>query len=292
MNSGQNPVVSVVIGSYNRRDFLKAALKSVRSNGMDFPYEIIVVDGGSTEGTLRYLEKQKDVITIIQHNRGTFRGKEIRRRSWGYFMNLGFKIAQGKYILMISDDSLLVPGAVKNGVENFDKLLTEGENVGAMAFYWRNWPEQQDYWVGLTLGDRMIVNHGMYLRSAVEEVGWIEEERYKFYYADSDLCLKLWHRGYLTVDCKTAFIEHCDHMKASAKSFEKDLKAYLEYWDGIFSTVEEQSKGWWIYQSYSDPHRTIRLFPLMIRVQFWARDKFLEITQFIKQKLKYILRLR
>src|SRR4051812_14880248 len=99
---------------------------------------MIVVDGGSTDGTLPWLIQQKDVISIVQHNRGEFRGRPIERRSWGYFMNLGFKATQGKYVLMLSDDCLLVPGAIDAGVQRFESLLAEGRKVGGVAFYFRN----------------------------------------------------------------------------------------------------------------------------------------------------------
>ena len=263
----EKPLVSVVLGSYNRRSFLKAALESVRASGSTFPYEIIVVDGGSADGSLQYLSKQKDVITIIQHNRGEFRGKKIERRSWGYFMNLCFKAAQGKYILMISDDCLLVPGALKDGVANFEELLAKGQKIGAMAFYWRNWPEQKDYWVGLTLGMKMFVNHGLYLRSALEEVGWIDELTYHFYHADSDLCLKLWQAGYAVVDCKTAFVEHCDHVKPGRISNSKDWAAFLNKWAGIFYDPQLKNDGGWIYQTFHDTHRTYLHFPTFERVR-------------------------
>ena len=85
----------MVLGSYNRTGFLQQAIASVRDNGATVPYEIIVVDGGSTDGILEWLIDQKDIVTIVQHNRGEFRGRPIRRRSWGYFMNLGFRSAQG-----------------------------------------------------------------------------------------------------------------------------------------------------------------------------------------------------
>lgn len=282
-------MVSIVLGSYNRRPFLKATLESVRANGMDFPYEIIVVDGGSTDGSLKYLAAQKDVITIIQHNRGEWRGKIIERRSWGYFMNLGFKSAQGKYILMISDDSLLVPGAMQNGVKQFEKLLEDGQKIGAMAFYWRNWPEQEEYWVGLTLGEKMFVNHGLFLRSALDEIGWIDEETYQFYHADGDLCLKLWQNGYQVVDCKAAFVEHCDHVKPVKYDNTQDWQNYLNKWTGIYFDPTQNITGGWNYQAFVDSHKTHKQFPLSSQVKLRLNKVFriiLEKIWVLKRKVR------
>ena len=254
------PEISIVLGSYNRKCLLRLCIQSIRENGITVPYEIIVVDGGSTDGSLAWLLQQKDVITIVQHNRGRFRGKPVERKSWGYFMNLGFKCAQGKFILMISDDSLLVPGSVMNGFNYFEQLLADGSKVGAVAFYWRNWPEDREYRVGLTFG-KMFVNHGMYLRDALEGVGWLDEERYMFYHADGDLCLRLWQLGYKVVDCPDAFVEHLMHanwrVRASNLSSQpKDWSAYLERWTGIFYHPEKQDTGGAIHRAYCDPHNT------------------------------------
>ena len=126
--------ISVVLGSLNRKRFLKAAIRSVRNSGISVPYEIIVVDGGSTDGSLRWLSRQKDIITIVQHNRGNFGGQPVIRRSWGYFMNLALRCAQGKFIVMISDDILLIPGSIMNGLNYFEDLTLQGRTVGAVAF--------------------------------------------------------------------------------------------------------------------------------------------------------------
>ena len=86
--------VSVVIGSYQRRRFIKPALNSIRRELRDIRHEIIVHAGGSSDRSLDWLSRQKDVVLILQHNRGDWMGAKIERRSWGYFMNLGFKVAQ------------------------------------------------------------------------------------------------------------------------------------------------------------------------------------------------------
>src|SRR5205814_3087641 len=137
------------------RRFLEPAIESVRSNGTRAPYELIVVDGGSTDGSVAWLTSQNDVVTIVQHNRGEFRGQPVRRRSWGYFMNLGFKCAQGRYVLMISDDCLLVPGAIDLGLARFADLEAEGRLIGGVAFYYRNWPNERAYYVQRTFGRKL-----------------------------------------------------------------------------------------------------------------------------------------
>jgi GT2 family glycosyltransferase len=266
VEKGNDTELSFVLGSYNRRKFLERAIQSIRQNGIEVPYEIIVVDGGSTDGSLKWLSKQKDILTIVHHNRGSFRGKPLERRSWGYFMNLGFKCARGRFIVMISDDTLLVPQAAMNALHHCEKLQAQGRKVGAVAFYWREWPQEQEYKVGLALGDRMFVNHGMFLREAVEEVGWIEEESFQFYYADVDLSLKLWRKGYEVVDCPAAFVEHFRHSNRQVRRRNlhhegADRSAYLEKWGNEFFNPEKHAAGKWIYYDYNDSCKTAKKFP-------------------------------
>jgi len=257
--------ISVVLGSYNRKKFLKFTINSVRDELEDQPYELIVIDGGSNDGTAKWLAKQKDVITIIQHNHGSWRGKKMKRHSWGYFMNLGFKIAQGKYICMLSDDCLVVPGAIRNGYNLFEKKLNKNIKIGALAFYWRNWPKEKEYKVGLTLGNRMFVNHGMYLKKALDEVSYIDEKTFKFYHADGDLCLKLWQQGYICLDSPNSYIEHHAHANRKVRSSntkisDKDWGNYLKKWTGIFYHPELNDYGKWIKKNYEDIHKTVSKF--------------------------------
>lgn len=242
-------LISVVLGSYNRKTFLRHTIDTIRKSKADFPFEIIVVDGGSTDGSIGWLASQKDILTIVQHNRGSWNGKPVERRSWGYFMNLGFKAARGRFVLMLSDDCLLHPDAMNIGVQFFGKLQSEGRKAGAVPFYWRNWPEMQRYWVGTILGGHYNVNHGLYLKEALESVGYADETSFAFYYADGDLCLRIVRAGYQVVPCNECFVEHYSHANETVRASnllreQHDREAYLSKWRGTFFSDGDLMGDW------------------------------------------------
>lgn len=54
--------ISVVLGSKNRKKLIKATIESIRGNKFNGSIEIIVIDGGSTDGTCDWLAKQTDIL--------------------------------------------------------------------------------------------------------------------------------------------------------------------------------------------------------------------------------------
>lgn len=261
----QSPTVSIVIGSFNRLAYLKATIETLRADISNIDSEMFVIDGGSTDGTVEWLIKQKDIVTILQHNRGEWQGKPIERKSWGYFMNLGFRAASGKYICMLSDDCLVIPGALPKGIDRFNELRQKDKKVGALAFYWRNWPEQKDYWVGLTWGDRVFVNHGLYLREALETVNFVDADSFTFYHADGDLCLRMWEAGYSVTDAPESFIEHSSDANLAVRTTnlerqQEDWSTYTKRWKHLGKPQKD-----WIYQEYTDKKRTAE--------RYWHKKK-------------------
>lgn len=261
----EKKMLSVVIGSYNRKNLLAKAIESVRINGIKVAYEIIVVDGGSTDGSIEWLIQQKDIITIIQHNRGEFRGKPLQRQSWGYFMNLGFKSCQGKYILMISDDCLLLPNAVNLGLDKFVEMEKTGRKIGGVAFYFRNWPQEKEYYVQKSLGGNLAINHGIFLKQALADVNWVEENQYIFYKADSDVCLKMWLEGYEIVDCPGAYVEHYYDPDETVRQtnnavLDCDRKVYLKRWENIYYHPDWPELRGKITVKYEDPYKSAENF--------------------------------
>lgn len=275
----QKPIVSVVTGTYNRLEFLQATIDTVRQELKSVPHETIVVDGGSDDGTIEWLTKQKDIIAIVQHNRGEWQGKPIERQSWGYFMNLGFRAASAKYICMLSDDCLVVPGAIKNGIQCLDEHLAAGEKIGALAFYWRNWPEQKKYWVGLTYENTMHVNHGMYVRAAMQAIDFIDADDYFFYHADSDICMRLAQADYKTIDSPASFIEHYSDANTEVRTTnmehqQKDWATYTGRWGKLKAPKQD-----WIEVTFDDHALTAekywrKMLPKTTESEYRSKSKF------------------
>lgn len=261
----EKPVISIVLGSYNRKQFLKRAIRSIRNNGITVPYEIVVIDGGSTDGSIKYLTSQKDVVTIVHHNNGFWKGEKIEKQNWGYYMNKAFRSSHGKYIVMISDDCLLVPGSVMNAYILFEEKIKQKEKVGAIAFYWKNNPYEKMYYVRQTLGHKLSVNHGMYLKQALIDVNFCDEDNYPFYYGDGDLSLEIWHKGYKIIDCKKSFVEHfhfatMNIRKQNSERKKEQKKIYTDKWEGLYYDKEIDNQSGKIFLKYDDPYKTSCIF--------------------------------
>lgn len=106
-----------------------------------------------------------------------------------------------------------------------------------------------------------MVNHGLFLRDALEAVAWIDEDNYVFYKADGDLCLRLWDAGYRIVDVPGAFIEHFFDANEAVRlqnneTLEHDKKIYATRWKrlALLSTVTGNMGK--VALAYEDPERT------------------------------------
>ena len=85
--------ISVVIPSYNRKDFLKRSIDSA-INQTKKPLEVIVVDDGSTDGTETMIKSDYDFVKFIkQKNKGVSAAR-----------NIGIKVSIGEWICFLDSD--------------------------------------------------------------------------------------------------------------------------------------------------------------------------------------------
>ena len=96
--------VSVVVVTFNALPWLERCLESVQG------HETIVVDHGSTDGTLELVRARfPDVRVIEQENRGMGGGN-----------NTGMRAAQGRYVLLLNSDAWIVGDALERLVAYAD----------------------------------------------------------------------------------------------------------------------------------------------------------------------------
>ena len=156
------PLVSIITPSYNSAEFIGATLASVAAQDYA-PLEHIVVDGGSTDGTLDRL-RATSARWISEPDRGQTDA-----------LNKGLRLAQGEIIGWVNADDTYAPGAVAAAVEH---LLAEPgiglvfadclwiDAAGAVLDTWHTRPTTLD---DLLLDGCIIAHQSAFVRREVFE---------------------------------------------------------------------------------------------------------------------------
>lgn len=102
-----NPLISIITVSYNAASTIEQTILSVINQNFDY-LEYIIIDGGSTDGTVDIIKKYQDKITfwVSEPDKGIFDA-----------MNKGISTANGNWILFLNSGDLLL--------ENVLNLLSE-----------------------------------------------------------------------------------------------------------------------------------------------------------------------
>lgn len=114
-------LLSIVTGTYNRIDLLRQMIASVRrSLYRGLQYEFVIVDGGSTDGTIEWCKSVPDIRLIEHHElRGAIRA-----------FTDGCYAASGDYVLIGNDDIEFFDSSILRGIA----YLESNERTGAVAF--------------------------------------------------------------------------------------------------------------------------------------------------------------
>lgn len=120
------PRISIVIPSFNQGRFIEQTITSVL--GQSYPnLELIVIDGGSTDETIRIVEKYRDSISFFVSEPDHGQAEAI---------NKGFRLAQGEILGWLNSDDMLLPCALFKIAEAIgDVTCPNLVYGGALHFY-------------------------------------------------------------------------------------------------------------------------------------------------------------
>jgi len=133
----QQPAISIVTPSYNQAEFLAQTIESVINQEGDFHIDYIVVDGGSTDGSVAIIRHYE---SLLQHGgwprkcRGiTFHWLSEKDEGQTDALMKGFRLAHGEILAWLNSDDTYLPGALQVAADFFqshpDTALMYGDAV-------------------------------------------------------------------------------------------------------------------------------------------------------------------
>ncbi len=115
----ERPVISVVIPSWNTRDYLEACLHSLEATPKP-KTEVIVVENGSQDGSAELIESSFPWIHLIRNE---------KNEGFAVACNQGMRVARGEFVLLLNTDTEIYD----DGIEAMLRFLRENESYGLVA---------------------------------------------------------------------------------------------------------------------------------------------------------------
>lgn len=199
--------LSIILPTCNRGRLLEKCIASIVA-GTQCSFEIVVVDGASTDST-------EQTLTEAGHDLGD-RLKVIRedkREGFVRAANKGFRAASGRNLTWLNDDARIRPGTLDAAVHQIDHASPEIA-FAAMFHAWQSlrnvayelMHDGKSYKLCHVRGT-LYANFGVGRRETFEKLGYFDE-RFFVAGADPDLSLKAWHAGLSVVPAYGTMIDH------------------------------------------------------------------------------------
>lgn len=124
MNSSNATEASVIIVSYNTRDILRACLESLYTAIGRRAIEVIVVDNASHDASADMVEREFPQALLL---------RSPTNLGFAAANNLGFKSAQGRYVILLNPDAQVEADAFANAIERMDASPEVGMAGGRLV---------------------------------------------------------------------------------------------------------------------------------------------------------------
>lgn len=251
--SVDRPSVSVIISTYNAREVVGDCLASIYRNPPSEPYEIILVDDASTDGTSDMVRARFPEVRLLQNEVNLHYTRSNNR---------ALDMARGAYLYLLNNDTIVLPGAIDQMLAFLrshpqagavgSKLLNEDGSIqwsvkalpdlgsalfGGRGPFTRLLPNNR-YTRRRFLhhdrdGDEPFVAgylsgaSKMMPRRIIDEVGPLDTAM--FYHVDADYCQRIAAAGYQCYYLPSATVIHLNHKGGTMSSRRLRLRSLRSF---------------------------------------------------------------
>jgi GT2 family glycosyltransferase len=246
----EKPLLSIIILNWNGQDFIESCLRSVLLSSYK-PFEIIFVDNGSTDFSLKFLETYSHAIQIIFNN---------ENKGFAGGMNAGIAKANGKYIATLNNDVIVDSNWLNRPIELLESDLQIGIISCRQMTYGKEdlidilYSAPSIYLLPKPVGvDQKYSEHPefhterevfgasgasvIYRKTLLDQFKGFDE-RFFAYHEESDLHTRAHKNGWKCVYVPSAVVYHM-----GSKSFGKLSRTFHYY--------HERNRWWYIVKNYS-----------------------------------------
>ncbi len=247
--------LSIIIVNWNTRELLKACLLSLYETLPEIDYEVIVVDNASRDGSASMVKDDFPRVLLIENQ---------TNRGFAAANNQALTIMRGRYALLINSDTVLTENAVsllfsfledhpeaamccgqllnadgskQHSIASFPSLLTLMTNISFLEYLWpQRYPSKRYEWKKPIETDSCIGACMLVRKRAIEAVGMLDE-RYFFFFEETDWAYRMRTSGWKIFHLPGAFIYHLQGQSigrniGSRKEFYRSRYQYFRKWHG------------------------------------------------------------
>ena len=263
----RSPLVSILLLTYNSREYIGPCLDSIRDNTAYPSYEIIAVDNHSGDGTADELKRRaaddpRIHVTGLDRNHGFAGGN-----------NIAAGMAKGEYILFLNPDTVVTWG----WLDRLMRPLRVDSTVGLVApvsnysdtetkvnTYYRTLPEMNDFafrqaqekWGQSTALEVAPLFCGLVPTKVWREVGPLDETFQIGMFEDDDFSFRVRKAGYRIVTAEDCFIHHFGHGsfgKLDPAAFQKIYDQNKQRFEAKWGTWPPHKTRLWVTSPLEDP---------------------------------------
>lgn len=264
-----HPKVSIIIVSWNVREQLKDNLSRLFSLQTREPFEVIVIDNGSSDGTATMIRTYFPSVHLVQND---------ANRGFAYACNQGLKMAKGEVLVLFNPDMVMGKDVIDH---TYDRLMAH-RDIGVMGIKltrpdgtivasvrrdpaFKNqlaillklphlFPHITDSYLAKDFDysvsqdvDQVRGSFFAFRRDVMEKVGMLDAENFFIWFEEVDYCRRVRQAGFriwydASISCKDLVGQSFKQQPARLKQarFSKSMARYFAKWHPVW-------QAWIIY---------------------------------------------